>query len=274
MQAPMKLNSFTGIGYGQKSTVVLAVGPTYEEIQLRTNLDTALIKRVAVNLNGEEIYILSGQDLLMMEAYKGQPEIAGFLTIPFADITGKTKNGIKSTGLVTERGDNITLEVEVGTPADLGSAPSIDLSAWAVVSEPQPARILVPKIRPQTMQATAGGDNEFLSLVSGAGISIRRMHFKSDKVTDLRIERDHRKVYESDKDYVQYLSKRNKKVPQAGIFHFDPVQRGFLLQDLFPTAHLSELKFTVTTTEPVGSLPILVESVEVVRPDLIAALNR
>ncbi|MGR5276498.1 major capsid protein P2 [Vibrio rotiferianus] len=270
MQAPMKLNAFTGIGYGQKSTVVLANGPTYEEIHLRTNLAAALIKRVAINLNGEEIYILTGQELLDLEAYKKQPKKTGYFTIPFADIVGKTKNGIRATGLVTERGDNITLEVEVGTPSDLSNAPTIDLSAWAVVSEPQLARVLVPKIRPQTMQATAGGDNEFLNLTAGAAISVRRMHFKSDKVTDLKIERDHKKVFETDKDYSEYLATRHARAPQAGYFHFDPIQRGFLLQDLFPTAHSSELKFTVTTSEPVGSLPILVESVEVVRPELLA----
>lgn len=271
MQAPMKLNSFTGIGYGQKSTVILSVGPTYEEIQLRTNLDASLIKRVAVNLNGEEIYILTGQELLDLEAYKKQPSKAGFFTIPFADIVGKTKNGIRATGLVTERGDNITLEVELGTPADPQTAPDINLSAWAVVSEPQPMRLIVPRIRPQTMQATAGGDNEFLSLVSGAAISVRRMHFKSDKVTNLKIERDHRKVYECDKEYAEYLAKRNQRAPQAGYFHFDPTQRGFFLQDLFPTVHSSQLKFTVTTSQALGTLPILVESVEVVRPEAFAS---
>lgn len=270
MQAPMKLNAFTGIGYGQKSTVVLSVGPTYEEIQLRTNLSADLIKRVAVNLNGEEIYILKGSELLMLEAYKKQPSKAGFFTIPFADIVGKTKNGILATGLVTERGDNITLEVEIGTPADIANAPVIDMSAWAVVSPAQPVRVIVPKIRPQTMQATAGGDNEFLNLTSGAFISVRRMHFASDKVTDLKIERDYKKVYESDKAYAEYLATRHERAPQSGYFHFDPIQRGFFVRDVFPTAHNSQLKFTVTTSEPVGSLGILVESLEVVRPDLLA----
>lgn len=272
MQAPMKLNSPTGIGYGQKSTIKLDVGPTYEEIHIRTNLSAAMIKRVAVNLNGEEIYILTGAQLLMLEAYKKQPAKSGYFTIPFADIVGKTKNGIRATGLVTEIGDNIILEIEVGTPTDLQSAPGISLSANAIVSEPQSVRILTPKIRPETMQATSAGQNEFTSLNAGATKLVRRMHFLSDKVTDLKIERDFKKVFECDKDYLTYLAERHKRAPQSGFFHFDPLMRGFFLQDLFKTAHNSQLKFTVTTTQAVGGLPILVESVEIERPELLQNL--
>jgi len=269
MITPMKLNSFTGIGYGQKSTVTLSIGPTYEEILLETNLATDKIKRVSISLNGDEIYVLSGQELLMLEAYKGLEPKEGLLTIPFVDITGKTKNGVRSTGLVTELGDNITLEVEIAPVADPAAAPAISLSAWATISERQPVRVLVPKIKTQTMQATAAGENEFLNLVSGALVHVRRMHFKSAKVTDLKINRDQIKVFEASKSLASHLAKRNDKIWQTGYFHFDPIQRGFFINDLFKTIHASELKFTVTTSDTVGSLPILVESIEVVRPDLI-----
>lgn len=269
MITPMKLNSFNGVGYGQKASVTLSVGPTYEEIILMTNLEPSMIKRVSVTLNAEEIYVLSGAQIKMLEAYKRNTAKSGAFVIPFSDISGKTANGIRSTALVTEMGDNILLEVEIGTPADMATATAISLQAWAHVSERQPARILVPKIKTQSFQATAQGENEFLNLISGAFISVRRMHFETDKMTDLRIERDHVKVYESSADLAKYQGDRNKRSWQAGFFHYDPLQRGFYLKDLFSTAHNSELKFTVTTTDPVGTLPILVESVEVVRPDLL-----
>ncbi|MCW4446826.1 major capsid protein P2 [Vibrio splendidus] len=269
MITPMKLNSFTGIGYGQKSTVNLSVGPTYEEIILETNLEASKLKRVAISLQGEEIYVLTGEQLLMLEAYKGLPSKAGMFTIPFSDITGKTKNGIRSTGLVTERGDNITLEVEVASVADESAEPDIALKAWAMISEAQPVRIVVPKIKSQSMQATAAGDNEFLNLVSGQRVAVRRMHFLSDKVTELAIHRDYKKVFEASREFTSHMGKRNGKFAQVGVYHFDPIQRGFYLQDLFATAHAAELKFTVTTSDVVGSLPILVESVEFVRPDLM-----
>lgn len=269
MITPMKLNSFTGTGYGQKSIVTIAIGPTYEEIILETNLAADKLKRVAVSLNGDEIYVLTGEQLLMLEAYKGLSAKAGMFTIPFSDITGKTKNGIRATGLVTEVGDNITLEVEIASVADEAAEPAISLKAWAMVSEAQPVRIAVPKIKIQSMQATASGENEFLNLNHGARVAVRRMHFLSDKVTDLAIYRDFKKVYESSRDFAVHMGKRNRKFAQVGIYHFDPIQRGFYLNDLFATAHATELKFTVTTNDVVGSLPILVESVEFVRPELM-----
>lgn len=265
-----KLNSFTGVGYGEKATLVLPIGPTIEEIFLETNLHADQIVRVSVTLNGDEIYILTGQELLTLEAYKQLSNKDGWFVIPFVDITGKTKNGVRYTGLVTEMGDNITLEVEVKDTSN-SSAPNVKLQAHATLAPPQQARIILPRMRKQTMQATAAGDNEFLNLTSGANVYVRRMHFKSDKVTGLKIYRDNIKVHESNRALAEFQAHRNERTWQSGYYHFDPVQRGFYINELFETAHASELKFTVQTSEPCGTIPILVESVEVVRPDLLQA---
>ncbi|WP_299695972.1 major capsid protein P2, partial [uncultured Vibrio sp.] len=74
-------------------------------------------------------------------AYKGLTQTDGFFTIPLADITAKTKNGVSYTGLVTEMGDNITLEVEIAS-TEQANAPKVQLQAWATVSARQPARVL------------------------------------------------------------------------------------------------------------------------------------
>lgn len=263
-----KLNSFTGVGYGEKATLVLPVGPTIEEIFLETNLEAAQIQRVSVTLNGDEIYILDGDELLMLEAYKELSNVSGWFVIPFADITGKTKNGVRYTGLVTERGDNITLDVEIKDNAN-SQAPNVKLQAHATLAPPQPVRVVVPRIRKKTMQATAAGENEFLNLTTNPLLYVRRMHFKHGSVNGLKIYRDSLKVHESTLALAKFQAKRNDKTWQSGYYHFDPIQRGFFINEAFETEHHSELKFTVNTTEPCGTIPILVESVEVVRPDLI-----
>lgn len=265
-----KLNSFTGGAYGEKATLVLPVGPTIEEIFLETNLSPAQIVRVSVTLNGDEIYILSGEELRMLEAYKGLPTQDGWFVIPFVDITGKTKNGVRYTGLVTEMGDNITLDVEI-KDNPTSNAPNVKIQAHATLAPPQPARVLVPRIRKQTMQATAAGDNEFLNLTSGQNVFVRRMHFQSDNVNGLKIYRDSIKVHESSRQLATYQAKRNDKKWQSNNYHFDPIQRGFFINEIFETAHASELKFTVQTSAPCGTIPILVESIEVVRPEFIQA---
>ncbi|CAK1818815.1 putative major phage capsid protein [Vibrio crassostreae] len=267
MTTSTKLNSFTGADYGEKATLTLPIGPTYEEIFLETNLTAAQLSRVTLTLNADEIIVLNGEFIKKLEAYKGLTQVDGFFTIPLADITAKTKNGVSYTGLVTEMGDNITLEVEIAATAQ-ENAPKVQLQAWATVSARQPARVLVPKIKKQTMQASST-ENEFLDLVSGPLQLIRRMHFLSGEIHTLQIYRDFVKVFDSSKGLEEMRAKRNRRFWQANCFHFDPIMRGFYIDELFPTAHSSELKFTVKTNQPEGSIPIIVESVEVVRPDLV-----
>ncbi|MCG9557638.1 major capsid protein P2 [Vibrio kanaloae] len=267
MTTSTKLNSFTGADYGEKATLTLPIGPTYEEIFLETNLTAAQLSRVTLTLNADEIIVLNGEFIKKLEAYKGLTQVDGFFTIPLADITAKTKNGVSYTGLVTEMGDNITLEVEIAATAQ-ENAPKVQLQAWATVSARQPARVLIPKIKKQTMQASST-ENEFLDLVSGPLQLIRRMHFLSGEIHTLQIYRDFVKVFDSSKGLEEMRAKRNRRFWQANCFHFDPIMRGFYIDELFPTAHSSELKFTVKTNQPEGSIPIIVESVEVVRPDLV-----
>lgn len=266
MNSVMKLNSFTGVGYGEKATLTIPTGPVYEEIFLETNLSPAQIKRVSITLNGDEIIVLDGALMKALEAYKGMPAIDGFYHIPLADITAKTKNGMRYTALVTEAGDNIILEVEIGAAGD--NASNVTLKGHATVSPKQGVRIIVPQIKKQTMQATST-ENEFLDLVSGPLIWVRRMHFLSGDVNALEIHRDYIKVYDTIRAVEVMRAKRNKRYWQAGMYHFDPIMRGYFIDELFQTAHENELKFTVKTDKSVGSIPIVVESVKVVRPDLL-----
>ena len=267
MSNATKLNSFTGAGYGEKATLTLPIGPTYDEIFIETNLSAAQMSRVTITLNADEIIVLNGELIDSLESYKGLAKTAGFFTIPLVDITAKTKNGMNYTGLVTQAGDNITLEIEIQDTTE-ANPPAIKLQAWATVSARQSARVVIPQIKKHTMQASST-ENEFLDMVSSPMHLVRRMHFLSDEVHTLQIYRDFVKVHDSTKAFEMMRAKRNRRFWQANTFHFDPLMRGFYIDELFATQHNSELKFTVKTNKPVGSIPIIVESVLVVRPDLI-----
>lgn len=267
MSTVTKLNSFTGTGYGEKATLTIPIGPTYDEFFLKTNLTAAQLTRVTLILNADEIIVLDGEMIKKLEAYKGLAQTDGFFTIPMADITAKTKNGVNYTGLVTEVGDNITLEVEIAPTAEQ-TPPAIELQAWATVSARQPARIVIPQIKKHTMQASST-ENEFLDLTSGPLHLVRRMHFLSGEIHALQIYRDFVKVYDATKELEEMRAKRNRRFWQTDVYHFDPIMRGFYIDELFQTMKQSELKFTVKTNQPVGSIPIIVESVVVARPDLV-----
>ncbi|MFL7024156.1 major capsid protein P2 [Enterovibrio norvegicus] len=269
MIKPIKLNSMIGAAWGQKGTLPIPVGPTYHELILETNAAAADIERASVTLNGEEIYILTGEELRMLERYKKRQHTERYFVIPFSDITARTKNGVRYTALVTEKGDNIHLDVQFASKAD--SAAALSIQVHAHVSNAQPVRLIVPMLKPQTMPANAQGVNEFTSLVSSELIAVRRMHFKHDNIDKLEINRDFIKEYEATAFIADSNAIRNDRVPQDGYFHFDPIVRGFSVDELFPTQHNSELKFSVTTSDVAGSIPILVESVKVVRPDIVFA---
>lgn len=264
---PIKLNSMVGAAWGQKGTLPIPVGPTYQELILETNAEAADLERVSITLNAEEIYVLTGSELLMLERYKRRDHTAGHFVIPFADIAARTKNGVRYTGLVTERGDNIQLDIQFKAKAQGADPLSIQVHAW--VTNAQAVRILVPMIKRETMAANAAGTNEFTNLISSPLIAVRRMHFMHDKINKLEIERDFVKEFEANKFIAEANAKRNERTPQAGYFHFDPIVRGFSIDELFPTVHTSSLKFTVTTDDVAGSIPILVESVKNVRPDIV-----
>ncbi|WP_028025583.1 major capsid protein P2 [Enterovibrio calviensis] len=267
MIKPIKLNSMVGASWGQKGTLPIPIGPTYHELILETNAAPSDITRASVNLNGEEIYVLTGEEMRMLERYKRRVHTERYFVIPFSDITARTKNGVRYTALVTEKGDNIHLDVQFISKAD-GAEP-LTVQVHAHVSNAQPVRLVVPMLKPQTMPANSQGVNEFTNLVSSELIAIRRMHFAHDQISNLEISRDFIKEYEASTFIAESNAMRNDRVPQDGYFHFDPIVRGFSVDELFPTYHNSELKFSVTTNDVAGSIPILVESVKVVRPEIV-----
>ena len=265
---PIKLNSMVGAKWGEKGTLPIPNGPTYHELIMETNATAQDLERVSITLNTDEIYVLTGAEILMLERYKRRDHTAGLFVIPFSDIVARTKNGVRYTGLVTELGDSIHLDVQFKAKA--AGVDDLHVQMWAHVTNAQAVRVIVPKIKRQTMPANAQGDNEFTNLIHSPNIAIRRMHFMHDAINKLKIERDFTKEFECSKLISEANTKRNERTPQAGYFHFDPIVRGFSIDELFPTQHSSSLVFTVTTDDIPGSIPILVESVEVVRPDLLA----
>ena len=260
-----KLASFTGVAFGEKPVLTLPYGVKYEELILETDLSPQQVKKVILTLNGDEIVNVTGEFLKKLEAYKQQKDTAAFFVIPLCDVSAKTINGVRYSGLATERGDNITLEVEI---ADSSEQKTPKLKAYASITSNDPARVVVPQIKQQIMQAS-GTENEFLELTASPLLHVRRIHFMSEHITGLDIYRDFVREYESTKQIDTMRAARLDKTWQQGIYHFDPVVRGFMIDELFPTAHASELKFTVKTSQPCGSIPLYVESVKVVRPELM-----
>ncbi|EGU42971.1 MULTISPECIES: major capsid protein P2 [Vibrio] len=261
-----KMTSMSGLTFDGIASLIIPTGLTYESLIIKTNLSKEQLKEIKLTLNDEAIYTPNGTDLVMVQEHKGEPIVDGIFVVPFSDTSLREQGGITNSAFVTERNDSILLEISVGAAKEGQTAPQIEIHA--VVSDAQATRIFLPRMTYQSMQAGAIGDNDFDNLVSAPYRFIRRMFFKSDAVTELEIKRDYVEEFKAPKEINDYMLRQNECTPIAGMYVFNPIQRGFLAGYGFPTLHANELKFRVTCSKGVSNIPILIESTEVVRPDL------
>lgn len=259
LQVVKPLNSFNGVAYNSKASMALPVGPTYSEIHLITSLTADQIRQVSVVINGDTIIQVSAEDLVMMERYKGNYVEQGTFVIPFTNPNAKNQQGSLFGGLVTLQGENITLEVEIGSGAG-----SLSLDAIAFQSPAMARRVFVPRIRTHTMQAGAAGWNDFTTFPANAATSIRRAYFKGD-VSRLKVERDSLILFDVKDSIQRTQQKRVGRFPQSNIFVFDPTMYGFEQSDVMNTGYQSEFVFRAELEEA-KPIAILVESVQQVAP--------
>ncbi|WP_018691973.1 major capsid protein P2 [Algicola sagamiensis] len=259
-KTPKKLDSFVGQGWGQKASVKLHNGPTYEEVHLHTNLKPNEFY-ITVSLNGEDIYKLTGDELVMLESYKNHFVEEGVYVIPFADISAKTKNGVNYTGLVTLPTDNILLDIHItGHASTERQQDPVQISGLAYMGGAQPQRIFVPKFITRTMQAANQGENEY-NAQGAINRTVKRMFFKSGLIEEIKVVRDNLQIFECTAKQNAFMQKRFKRIPQKEVFVFDPIVTGFALDNRFMTFYESQLKFTVTTSDIPHTIPILFEEV-------------
>lgn len=256
------LDSFNSVGEGQTANVQLQPGPTYDELHFEypysavagAEFDISHFTGFRLNLNGEDIIDVTGADLVMLEAYEGNAEQPGYFTLSLVELIARTFDGANYTGLVTGKGDSISIEVDI---SGTGAAASVTLKGFAKTSPSRPSRDYVPKLRKTPMSASAAGDFEVTTLPRGP--RYQRIHFNKGDINKLTIERDQFKMYELTAARMDYIAKRWDRVPQAGWFHFDPIVDGYALAKNFVSQSTSLVfRFDLATA---GSLNALIESV-------------
>ncbi len=256
-----EISGFNGGGFSSQWTLNMDVGPVYKEIVLRTNLDNDQLTQILIQLNGDPIYDITGEELRMIEAYKGNYQEDGVFVIPFADLSAKTQDGQDLSELVTLAGDNLTMTVKTAaaTAAQVTASLVPTLKATAVMGEAKAVRVTIPRMYSDLVPAGKTGKNVFRNF--NRGPRIRRLHINGS-VTQLEIKRNRLVRYDVDSADNDFLLKREELVPQSGWFHFDPVKYRFALSDFLQTAGDSfEINPTVSAA---GDLPVIFETVETV----------
>ena len=265
MDGKLPLQSFASVGQNQTAVVSLEVGPTYDEIHFEYNYDAtggdefdmSHFTGIRLNLNGTDIVDVKGSDLILLEGYEGQSGSNGYFTLSLRELIARSFDGENLTGLVTQLGDSISIEIDIANAKAISGDPS--LKGFAVTSPARNVRSIVPTLKRFSFANSATGPFEITSLPKGP--HIKRMHFLSANMNGLKVYRNNFKHYDLSLARTNYLSSRNGRVAQANTFTFDPISDGWVLAKMFATAGAQSLIYECEMTGT-GSVPVLVEGVE------------
>lgn len=232
MGARIKLLPFNNVVASGLATLDLSnlLGYCVERMTFQlggTAFTKAMITNVQLKANGKVIYDSSGSRIDSAMQYRGIAASATFLTIDFSEIRSKTEVGQSLGSLDTSAGiTNLKLEVSIAG----ATAPT--LQGYAEVSRPQidqaagPFRGMIAKRHGSTLTIGAAGTFSIpvphLSPQDGGSI-FKRILFFSANMTALVIKKNGIVVEDSIKALNDFNQLEYKKVPQAGVYVFDPI---------------------------------------------------
>ncbi len=271
---PVEVTSFDGVRYQGKASLSLPCGDTYDYIFLRSNMPADRLSFLA-RLNGKVFYEAPMRIFNMLDAYKELDQAQdtdenGYVyVIPFADLSMRLKDGQNMTGLVTQIGESLTIEVSIGTK-QAGDPETPQLSAHPLLGLPKAQRIFLPRLELANIPTPAKGTNQFSSLPNVPNRTVRRMHFDTPHIARIDIKRDDDEAYATDCFLEKFRAKRNKRSWQDGWTHLDFVMRGYIQNEMFPTVRDKQLIFTLETTEITGSIDVYIEYLDCEKPELLA----
>lgn len=225
---------------GEQSTFRLPIGKRYHELRLGlTNLAVADIEEIRVIANTETIHRYSGTQRNRMNMFDGYADAAtsGFLVIPFDRRSLKTRALEEDTSLQTGSRDENGLAIETLTvEVDIASgASNPGLKMWAVQSSnvgDGPGTIL--RAIPTTLVITDAGEKEFP--VTGLGGAKRRLInralFFTGDFSRLQVQRNNVDVFDRTTALNEAMQKDGVRVPQTGLWAYDPSEDGYGLEAL------------------------------------------
>jgi hypothetical protein len=261
----IKLDRPNGVGYDTESIIMLQAGITYSSITLTTNIvERATIRRVAIDVNGNEIMYASGLELDAVDQLLAKHRASGKIVLDLARFEFRSMVGIRQKELVTLPTDIVTLKVEFGTKAEADpTTPTLKGSAFVLNN--QSNQYYLPSMYRLTHNIPAAGEFEFLFPNGAPNRHIQRLMFKENNATvsKLEIYRGALKIFESERDDMDFdLQRLAEYSPLADRFVFDPAITKFGTHGAMNTG--GNLRFKLTVDAP-GAMEMLVEGYDQVR---------
>lgn len=192
-----------------------------------TSFTKSMITSIQLKANGKVIYDTTGPRLDTRNQYRGITANAGFLTIDFSEIRAKTELGMNLGGIDTTQGmSNLKLEVTISG----ATAPTLVGFTEVLAPQLDPAQVatrgLISKVHATTLTIGAAGQFSIpvphLAPADGGSI-IKRIAFFSSNMTALLIKKNGIVIEDSVKALNDFNQTEYRKVPQAGVYMFDPI---------------------------------------------------
>lgn len=257
----IQLNRAEGVGYEGRATVKLQSGITYSTIELETNIvKRETIKRVAIDVNGNEIVYASAVELDLVDQVLKKHRATGRVILDLARFEYRSIAGIRQKELVTLPTDDVTLIVEFGAKdAADPTTPTMKAKAWALNN--QTGQYFMPSMYRITQNIAAAGEHEFVFPNAAPNRWIQRLMFNENnaKISKIEIYRGALRIFEGTRADVEFAMQRLADyAPLADRFVFDPTITGFGTHGAMNTGQRDSLKFKLTVDSP-GAMEVLVE---------------
>jgi len=268
MRTTLDLKSLSAVAWGSKAELKIPGGPDYHEIYLKTTLMPQHF-RIEIIVNGDTRIALTGEQLVMLQDFQKIWTEAGRYVIPFGNIAARSIEGQMIGGMETLPSDNIILRVHI--VPDPGGQPALQLSANAMTSPHlrgelgRAMAVYWPRITEVTFDAGNTGKNTNDTLPQGPGMKLLTAHLKGS-IDRLEVKKGANAVngtvvWQREADDNTFLLKRWERAPQAGYFHVDFIESGFLITEMLPMDDVPSTVFDIYANAP-GNVPILLQMLE------------
>jgi len=257
MTRRVKLPQIQNVGTGQRCTLRLPLGRTYNKIILEIggNITQALISNIVLKINqGEKQRWKTAAQLQLRNSYNKGANVGTFLVINFLekDANDLAAQTLGSYAMTAEAGvQDAVLEFDLG--AYVVTAASV-VNAFAEVDLPSANR-LIQRLRYQ-QKTLAGAVEEQIIIPSGVnGEQLKRILIYGNLalITGVRVRRDDSDEFESfSVAQNEFMQRDYEKVPQAGLMVVD-----FIMNDL-----QSDMLNTAQIMGP-GNTPQVVQNLDI-----------
>lgn len=268
LKTTRKGQSFESVGAGQTAVTRLPIGLSYERILVPySGVTLAQMTEARLIANGETIR--TWRDLTKLDTqnqFDGMTAANGILVFNLIRHGLRTRAGEELTKIGTgapRSEDNpnpittFALEIDIadGVAAPVLGVPKLHQDL------PMPTGIVV-KSKQYNYSASQAGIFEIADLPKGE--LVNRIFFYSANITSLEVERDNFVSFSREKAENELLQSEGVRVPQAGVFVYDPTENGNGAEGL-PTANVHDLRFRLGMSAADANIEVVVETLSLLK---------